>query len=238
MSREITRIGVVGLGTMGAGIAEVFARSGYDVIGLDANDDGGRARSRPRRGLDRARGQARQAHRGGARRDHRPDPLHHRLRRPRRPRPRRRGRAGEPRPQARDLRAARQGRRGRRDPRDATPPSLSVTEIAVATARPAAGRRHALLQPGAGAEASSRSSAPSSPSPDVVDDVQARRAEPRQAAGRRRRQGRLHRQRAAVRLPQPRRVDVRDEVRHPRGHRRRDEARLRPARWVRSRCST
>ena len=38
MSREITRVGVVGLGTMGAGIAEVFARSGYDVIGLDANE--------------------------------------------------------------------------------------------------------------------------------------------------------------------------------------------------------
>ena len=38
MSREITRIGVVGLGTMGAGIAEVFARSGYDVVGLDANE--------------------------------------------------------------------------------------------------------------------------------------------------------------------------------------------------------
>ncbi len=38
MSREITRVGIVGLGTMGAGIAEVFARSGYDVIGLDAND--------------------------------------------------------------------------------------------------------------------------------------------------------------------------------------------------------
>jgi len=38
MSREITRVGVVGLGTMGAGIAEVFARSGYDVVGLDAND--------------------------------------------------------------------------------------------------------------------------------------------------------------------------------------------------------
>jgi 3-hydroxybutyryl-CoA dehydrogenase len=38
MSREITRVGVVGLGTMGAGIAEVFARSGYDVVGLDANE--------------------------------------------------------------------------------------------------------------------------------------------------------------------------------------------------------
>jgi len=38
MSREIRKIGVVGLGTMGAGIVEVFARSGYDVIGLDADE--------------------------------------------------------------------------------------------------------------------------------------------------------------------------------------------------------
>jgi 3-hydroxybutyryl-CoA dehydrogenase len=38
MSREIRKIGVVGLGTMGAGIAEVFARSGYDVVGLDADE--------------------------------------------------------------------------------------------------------------------------------------------------------------------------------------------------------
>jgi 3-hydroxybutyryl-CoA dehydrogenase len=39
MSREFTRIGVVGLGTMGAGIAEVFARHGYDVVGLEQGDD-------------------------------------------------------------------------------------------------------------------------------------------------------------------------------------------------------
>ena len=38
MSREITKVGVVGLGTMGAGIVEVFARSGFDVVGLDTND--------------------------------------------------------------------------------------------------------------------------------------------------------------------------------------------------------
>jgi 3-hydroxybutyryl-CoA dehydrogenase len=38
MAREISRVGVVGLGTMGAGIAEVFARSGYQVVGLDADD--------------------------------------------------------------------------------------------------------------------------------------------------------------------------------------------------------
>jgi 3-hydroxybutyryl-CoA dehydrogenase len=38
MAREIRSIGVVGLGTMGAGIAEVFASHGFDVIGVDAND--------------------------------------------------------------------------------------------------------------------------------------------------------------------------------------------------------
>ncbi len=36
MAREITRVGVVGLGTMGAGIVEVFARSGFEVIGVEA----------------------------------------------------------------------------------------------------------------------------------------------------------------------------------------------------------
>lgn len=36
---RIETVGVVGLGTMGAGIAEVVARSGYQVIGVDANAD-------------------------------------------------------------------------------------------------------------------------------------------------------------------------------------------------------
>ena len=34
-SREFTTIGVVGLGTMGAGIAEVFARNGFAVVGVE-----------------------------------------------------------------------------------------------------------------------------------------------------------------------------------------------------------
>ena len=41
-SREqtaIKNIGVVGLGTMGAGIAEVFARNGYRVVGVEHNDE-------------------------------------------------------------------------------------------------------------------------------------------------------------------------------------------------------
>lgn len=38
MSAQITRVGVVGLGTMGAGIAEVFARAGIDVVGVERDD--------------------------------------------------------------------------------------------------------------------------------------------------------------------------------------------------------
>jgi 3-hydroxybutyryl-CoA dehydrogenase len=36
---EIRTAGVVGLGTMGAGIAEVFARAGLDVVAVEINDD-------------------------------------------------------------------------------------------------------------------------------------------------------------------------------------------------------
>jgi 3-hydroxybutyryl-CoA dehydrogenase len=38
--RTFSTIGVVGLGTMGAGIAEVFARNGFAVIGVELNDEG------------------------------------------------------------------------------------------------------------------------------------------------------------------------------------------------------
>jgi 3-hydroxybutyryl-CoA dehydrogenase len=36
---EIRSVGVVGLGTMGAGIVEVFARTGLDVVAVEVNDD-------------------------------------------------------------------------------------------------------------------------------------------------------------------------------------------------------
>jgi 3-hydroxybutyryl-CoA dehydrogenase len=39
MAREFTSIGVIGLGTMGAGIAEIFARNGYQVVGVEVNDE-------------------------------------------------------------------------------------------------------------------------------------------------------------------------------------------------------
>src|SRR5256714_5235027 len=38
MAREFSKVGVVGLGTMGSGIAEVLARSGLDVIGVDVDE--------------------------------------------------------------------------------------------------------------------------------------------------------------------------------------------------------
>ena len=40
MARDFHTIGVVGLGTMGAGIAEVFARHGHDVVGVEVNEEG------------------------------------------------------------------------------------------------------------------------------------------------------------------------------------------------------
>lgn len=38
MTQEISTVGVVGLGTMGAGIAEVIARSGYRVVAIEMSD--------------------------------------------------------------------------------------------------------------------------------------------------------------------------------------------------------
>ena len=40
MARQFSRVGVVGLGTMGAGIAEVLARSGLQVVGVEHDEAG------------------------------------------------------------------------------------------------------------------------------------------------------------------------------------------------------
>ncbi|WP_248960440.1 3-hydroxyacyl-CoA dehydrogenase [Sphaerisporangium perillae] len=55
MARTFQTVGVVGLGTMGAGIAEVFARAGLQVIGVEVNAEAlERGRGNLDRSLDRA----------------------------------------------------------------------------------------------------------------------------------------------------------------------------------------
>jgi 3-hydroxybutyryl-CoA dehydrogenase len=47
MAREIRRVGVVGLGTMGAGIAQLCVEAGVETVGREVTDElGGRARER------------------------------------------------------------------------------------------------------------------------------------------------------------------------------------------------
>ncbi len=53
--REFRTVGVVGLGTMGAGIAEVFARNGYDVVGVEVTEESlERGRAHVQHSTDRA----------------------------------------------------------------------------------------------------------------------------------------------------------------------------------------
>ena len=55
MARNFTRIGVVGLGTMGAGIVEVFAREGLQVVGVEPTEEAlERGRDHLRNSTDRA----------------------------------------------------------------------------------------------------------------------------------------------------------------------------------------
>lgn len=55
MAREFTKVGVVGLGTMGAGIAEIFARNGIDVVAVEIHEAAlDRGRDFVRRSTDRA----------------------------------------------------------------------------------------------------------------------------------------------------------------------------------------
>ncbi|MEP9385286.1 3-hydroxybutyryl-CoA dehydrogenase [Nocardioides sp. KR10-350] len=54
-ARTFSTVGVVGLGTMGAGIAEVFARNGFTVVGVEQNDEAvDRGRAHLQHSTDRA----------------------------------------------------------------------------------------------------------------------------------------------------------------------------------------
>jgi 3-hydroxybutyryl-CoA dehydrogenase len=55
MARDVAKVGVVGLGTMGSGIAEVLARHGVDVVGVEVDDaNAQRARSAVEKSTQRA----------------------------------------------------------------------------------------------------------------------------------------------------------------------------------------
>jgi len=57
---DISTVGVVGLGTMGAGIAEVFGRAGFDVVAVEATAElAERGRDRIEKSLARARDRGR-----------------------------------------------------------------------------------------------------------------------------------------------------------------------------------
>ena len=134
---EIRRIGVVGLGAMGAGIAQLAIEAGYETVGREVTDELGDAGARADRALPPAKGRQGADERRGARGCTRAALAHDGARRPRRLRPRHRG----------DRRGA------RREARRSSPSSsaivradailatntsaLSVTEIAAAVSTPA-----------------------------------------------------------------------------------------------------
>ena len=68
VAREFARVGVVGLGTMGAGIVEVFARAGIEVVAVEVDEAAAAPRPGAHRELHGPRRRPRQARRGGPRR--------------------------------------------------------------------------------------------------------------------------------------------------------------------------
>ena len=224
--RQFSTIGVIGLGTMGAGIAEVFARNGYTVTGVELTDE---AVARGREHLEHSTSRA--VKRGKMSEAEQKElldriTLHDLDGRPAQARLRRRGRRGVAGDQEEHLprRSTTSSRPTRSWP--PTPRRCRSPRSRPRTAAPA-GSSACTSSTRRRCRTSSRSIRTVVTEPDV--------ARGRQGAGRPagqeprglRRQGRLHRQHAAVRLPQPRGVDVRGPLRHPRGHRRGDALRLR-----------
>ena len=228
MARELNEVGVVGLGTMGAGIAEVLARAGLSVTAVEVTDEAlARGRGHVEQSTDRAvsRGKLDPADRDAILE---PDPLQHVAGGPRR---RRAGHRGRPRAhgaQGRDLRRS-WTRSARRTPSSRpTPPASRSPSSSVVTGRPSKVIGMHFFNPAPVMKLVEVVRTVVT-EPSVVEDVEALADAAGQGRRHDRRQGRLHRQRAAVRLPQPRRLDVREPLRQPRGHRRRHAAGLRPA---------
>ena len=230
MGHEINTVGVVGLGTMGAGIVEVFARNGIEVVAVEIDD--ARAGARPQATLTGSTERA--VARGKLTAEDRDALL---------------GRitfavgldGARPTSTWRSRRCPSTSSSSRRSSREldrvCKPDAILATNTSVAVGHRDLGR-HPPAQPRG--RACTSSTRPRS----CGWSRWSGRWSPRRRGGRGRRgalrpagqgrrdhqrPGRLHRQRAAVRLPQPRGVHVRGQLRHPRGHRRGDAAGLRAA---------
>ena len=222
---------------MGAGIAEVFARNGYPSSASSSTEE---TLKRGRQHVEHstgAGGEARQAHRGEAGRAGRPDHLHHRHGRPRRTA------AWSSRRSSSSCRSSSEIFRAldgivRPDAVLATnTSSLSVTEICTATSHPGRVIGVHFFNP-APVQNLVEIIRTVVTEPQVLEDAAELARSLRQDPGRRGRQGRLHRQRAAVRLPQPRRLDVRGASTPPARTSTPRCGSAAATRWARWRCST
>ena len=234
----IKRVGIVGSGIMGSGIAEVAAKAG--LRGRPAQPRAGTRRRDGRRAREVARqaGRAGQARGRRARRGARPGARRHRPRRARRLRPRDRVDRRGPRREEAPLHRARPHLRRRRDPRDQHVDAAGRRD-GDGDRPPRPGVRRPLLQPRAD-DGARRGRARDH---DVRRDDRRRPRAFATTCGKNavqvKDQAGLHRQRAAVPVPQQRGEAVRRRRRDPRRHRRRDEGRLQlpdgPARAARPR---
>ena len=199
-------------------------------VGHRRRDQRRGAGPRPRapRALHRPGGQPRQARPGRPRRDLRADPLQHLAGGPRRAP----SWSSRPCPSAWSSRPRSSPQLDKICPPDTilatNTSSLSVTELSVVTGRPSKVIGMHFFNPAPVMKLVEVVRTVVT-EPSVVDDVEALAARLGKVDVTIGDKAGLHRQRAAVRLPQPRRLDVREPLRQPRGHRRRHAAGLRPA---------
>ena len=203
MAREFTRVGVVGLGTMGAGISEVFARNGLEVVAVERDE------SALPSGIEHVETSTSRAVKRGKLSEEEKQAIFDRitftssledladchL-------------VVEAVPEKLELKQQIFAELDRITAPDAilatNTSSLSVTEISVATHRPAqvVGMHFFNPAPVLKLVEVIRTVVTDA---QVIDDVKALQRATRQGSRRRWRQGGVHRQRAPVRLPQPRR---------------------------------
>ncbi len=145
---EIRSIGVIGLGAMGAGIAQLAIEAGYDTVGREVTAELGEAAAGRIGAFPHPQGREGPARAGAARRCVGSAHGHGRARGARRLRSRDRGDRRGARAQTRTLRGARSALPARRDPRDQHLGALRDRDRGRDDPT-RAGRRHALLQPGA-----------------------------------------------------------------------------------------